>query len=160
MNARTQGELAVGLLGVWAMIQAAAMLANGIFLLVSMNREGNAAPLMWGINAPSVLMLVVGYIMVRHNAATVRFLFPRLDTTAAPDSLELSVVLVGCLGLFIFATSLPALLRTLLAYTADEQLRTPMLRASSLRSMAGYVVQAAFGAYVTLRPRQVLSLWK
>lgn len=162
MNARAQGELALGLLGVWAMIQAISALASGVSMLLSWNGALPASPLLWAINIPSALMLAAGYVMVRYNTAVMAFLFPRVSATAEVevDSLELSVVLVGCLGVWILSAAVPALVRALLMYSPDMPLGSSMGRATRQRTAAGYVVQAALGAFLAFRPRRVLALWR
>jgi hypothetical protein len=160
MNARAQGELAVGLLGVWAMIQAVATLANALVVMTSFRGDGPASGLMWALNVPSALMLGVGYLMVRHNAAVMTFLFPHVSRVAEGDALEPAIVLVGCLGLWIVASAVPSLVRTLLMFVPESQIGSAMTRASNQRTAAGYGVQAAFGLFMVFRPRRVLALWR
>lgn len=118
------------------------------------------SPLLWVINVPSALMLAVGYLMVRYNAATLSFLFPDIGASARVESLEPSVVAVGCLGLWILAGALPSLVRALLLYAPDTLPSSSMTRATGQRSAAGYFVQAVLGLFIALRPRQVLALWR
>jgi hypothetical protein len=160
MNARAQGELAVGLLGLWAIIQAVSTLSSGVTMLLSWNGEVPPAGLLWAVNFPPALMLAFGYVMVRYHAAVMTFLFPNVGAVAEVDSLEPSVVIVGCLGLWIFASAMPSLVRALLMYAPGAQLGLAATRATSQRSAVGYILQAALGLFVALRPRRVLAIWK
>jgi len=160
MNVRAQGELAVGLLGIWAMLQALSVLSTTASMMLSMDRQAMLTPVLAAIALPAVLMLGIGYFVVRNSATVVRLLFPTLGGEAETDPMELSVVLVGCVGLWLLGSAVPGMVRTLLLNAAVVGLGFPAPRARDQRAAVGSVVQGMFGLVLVLRPRSVISLWR
>jgi hypothetical protein len=160
MNGRAQGELAIGLLGVWTMIQALSLLLNTAGVMLAMDQRAASSPYLVAIAVPAAAMLVVGYLMVRHHAVLVSFVFPGIGTVAERESLDLPVVLVGCVGLWIIGNAVPGLIRTMLMYATPARMGPSATRALDQRAVIAYLVQTAFGLLLVLRPRRMTSLWR
>ena len=129
-------------------------------MILSMDRQGMPTPVLAAITLPAVLMLGVGYLVVRNNATVVRLLFPTLGGEAETDPMDLSVVLVGCVGLLILGGAVPGMVRSLLMNAAVARVGFPPARALDQRAAVASVVQGVFGLLLVLRPRWVLSLWR
>jgi len=155
VNAQAIAQLGVGLLGVWAFIEA----------LLVFPRVATAAPFQyalhgaWGAFAamalPFVLLLALSYLLVFHAAAVARRVLSTLDLESTGPLPDVACVLVGLAGVFVLLNSLPGLVQAWMVRSGFE-----VPAAIRLRVWVASLVQAGVGLFLILRPGILVALWR
>ncbi len=155
MNDQAIGRLGIGLLGVWAFIEA----------LLVFPRVATAAPFQYAAHGawaafiamavPFILLLVLSYVLVFHAGAVARRVLPPGDGEPAGATPELSRVIVGLAGVLILLQSLPGLIQAWAVRPGFEV-------AASLRYRVwvAALAEAAVGIFMIVRPAILLDLWR
>ncbi len=155
MNPQALAQVGVGLLGVWAFIEALLVFPRvataGAFLSV----EHGAYAAFIAMLLPFLALLALAYILVFQAPAVARRMLGRKDPDQTVAPTDLARVLVGLMGVFILLGALPGLLLTV---AAGEGVELPAgLR---LRSGLAGAVQAAVGIVMIVRPAILADLWR
>ncbi len=155
MNGQAIGRLGVGLLGVWAFIEA----------LLVFPRVATAAPFQYAVHGawaafiamllPFVLLLALSYVLVFHADAVARRVLAPLELEPAAAPPELGPVAVGLVGLFFVLMSLPGILQAMMVREGSQ-----IAAGLRLRLGAASLAQAAVGLFMMLRPAILLGLWQ
>jgi len=154
MNIRATSQVGIGLLGVWAFIEALLVFPRFASVATFLSEQQGAPAALIAMLGPFFLLLGLSYLLVFHTAAVARRLFGRLELEepAGPAG-DLGPVLVGLLGIFFLLGSLPGLVQ---AWVATTDLPEPL----RLRIEAVSVTQAVVGLLMLLRPAVFLHLWQ
>jgi hypothetical protein len=161
MNSRILGQIGLGLLGVWALVQVlfgVVVLVGAITTFQEASGSSRSGLLMIGL--PVAALLGLSYVLLFHSASVAHLLFPDVDAAADAARADLPPVLVGLLGVLFVGMATPSVIRALFTFVpSDPYLSREILR-SRLRDIAGYGLEAALGVFLVLRPRRVLALWQ
>jgi hypothetical protein len=154
MNGRAVSQVGLGLFGVWVLVQA---LFASIRVLGSLQTfpSGPRPAIAVAMVIPVVLLFVLSYVLVLHNATVAQRLFPNLGDSAEPGTPDLPRILVGLLGVFLFCTAIPPVLQMIPRQMFNTE--TLILERGAL---AGYAVQVALAIFLVLRPARILELWQ
>jgi hypothetical protein len=149
MNAQGIGQLGIGLLGVWAFIVALGYFRYASFGVFSFEQPGGYTAFFLAWVLPFVVLLVLSYLLVVHAAAIARRLLLPLEQEPAGPPADVSRVVVGLVGVFVFLGSLPGLLAS---FGLPANGRTLTLVAD--------LVRAGVGLLMVLRPALFLAMWQ
>ena len=151
MNIRQLAQVGLGLLGVWALLVAAAE-----FIQIAAFVGVSFAPLALAEVIPVALMLGLSYLLIFHNAKVATAIFPDLEPAtyhAAPDLARTLVALTGVLLLVQAApTAVNAILTVFSAGGPD-----PTLRGRLIQRFIGSLVPIGAGIYLITRPERLLE---
>jgi hypothetical protein len=154
MNPRTLSQLGLGLLGIWALIEALALFPQVAPLASMVTNTGGAQALVFGIILPVALLFGLSYLLVFHSEVVSRRVFREFDPSPSDPSVLQARVAVGLLGVLILALAIPHLVASLILF-ADER----MAASVPLREVISYAVQTALALFLIVRPEALLGFW-
>lgn len=153
MNARATSQVGIGLLGIWAFIEALLIFPRYASVTTFLSEQHGALAALIAMVGPFFLLLGLSYLLVFHTAAVARRLFGRLELEPEGPANDLGPVLVGLLGIFFLLGALPGLVQAWVVTTdLPGELR--------LKVQAVSITQAAVGLLMILRPAILLRLWQ
>jgi len=155
MNAQGLGRLGVGLLGLWAFIQALLVFPRVATAVPFQYAEHGAYAALVAMALPFVLLLALSFLLVFRAAAVASRLLAPPDNEPTSPAPDLSCVLVGLVGLFILLNSLPGLLQAWTIRTGFE-----VAVSLRLRVWVASLAQAGVGLFMVLRPAVLVDLWQ
>ncbi len=155
MNPRATAQLGLGLLGIWAFIDALLLFpqlaTSGAYLSL---QRGLYAPFI-GMLLPFLVLLVLAYVLVFHTPTVAQRVLPLQETAEAEPHGDLAPVLVGLVGVWIFLGSLPGVLQT---WAVREGFQ--VAAGLQLRSGIASGARALVGLAMILRPGIFADLWR
>jgi hypothetical protein len=153
MNAQGIGQLGIGLLGVWAFIQALLVFPRVAATATFLSAQHGAYAALIAMALPFVLLLGLSYVLVFHAAGVARRVLSPLELEQAGPPADLGRVLVGLVGVFIFTGSLPSLVQV---WVLAPDMAAPL----RLQVWVASLAQATVGLVMVLWPVTLVNLWK
>ena len=154
MNPRTLSQLGLGLLGVWALIEALELFPQVAPLASLVTNNAGSRALAFGIIIPIVFLFGLSYLLVFHSEVVSRRLFPSFDLSSSDTSGLQARIAVGLLGVLVLALAIPHLVGYLIALWA-RQVDTSL----TVRELIAYAAQAALGVFLICRPQVLVGFW-
>ena len=158
MNGKALSQVGLGLLGVWVLVQAliaSFRVLSNLQALASSPQPALAAATI----IPVAMLFLVSYVLVVHNAAAAKRMFPNLPDGTDHARSGQAPILVGLLGVFLFCMAIPQLLQLLPSLRPSDPLAAGTI-ALQRRALAGYGIQVVLAMILTLRPAVILRLWE
>jgi hypothetical protein len=157
MNNRSLSELGLGLLGVWALLQALVGFMNIAASIVIFPNPEALRSVLLAEAAPVALLLAVGYVLVFHNAAVATAIFPDFGSKRDHNP-DLTRVLTGIVGVLLLGVAIPGLIRAVFTLVALREFQSSSSRALQVREFVGFGAQAAFALFLIVRPERLLAI--
>jgi hypothetical protein len=154
MNPRTMSQLGLGLLGIWALIEALALFPQLAPLASMVNNTAGSRTLAFGIVIPVALLFGLSYLLVFHSDVVSRRLFPGFDSSPSDSSVLQTRIALGLLGMLVLALAIPHLVASFLVLLAERAAAGPILR-----EVVAYVVQTALAVFLIARPEVLVGFW-
>ena len=152
MNSRQLAQVGLGLIGVWALLDA----LNGFMTFAAIFGQESTGAVLISIGLPVALLLGLSYLLVFHNSQLATAISP--DAGATIDgSPDLARTLVVLLGVMLVVEAIPGTLNAVLAYLAAGEYPNMTDRAGPLRGFIGHVVQIVIAIYLIRRPERLLD---
>ena len=161
MNCRTLSRVGLGLLGVWALLQATLGFLSIASVLVTTEKPGEVRSMLLAMGLPIAALLGLSYVLMFHNGAVANVLFPDLPTSAEPDAAGRPRLLVGLLGVFLLGIAIPDLVRVVVSFVLvpAAQMFPGAWRRFQIRELIAPCIQTGLAVFLILRPNRVLTLW-
>lgn len=151
MNYRQLAQVGLGLLGVWALLDAAAL-----FVQIAGVVGGSLAPLVLAEIIPVVLLLGFSYLLIFHNAKVAAAIFPEAAGASDPAPSDLARVLVALTGVLLLVRAAPLAINgilTLLSLSDAE----PTARGDVVGRTVATLIPIGVGIYLLARPSRFLE---
>jgi hypothetical protein len=151
MNNRQLAQVGLGLLGVWALLNAvSAFIQIAALVGVSFPRLAVAEVV------PVGLMLGLSYILIFHNAKVASAILPDVGGASEHVPSDLARTLIALTGVLLLAEALPTVINTMLNY-ATVGATDAMLRPQLVRRFIGSLAPLGVGIYLIARPQRLLD---
>ena len=156
MNGRQLAQIALGFLGVWALLDAVNLFA-AFAESIAMEGASLSGSVVLVIGVPSLLLLGLSYLLVFHNAQLARALAPNAAGAVGADMPEIARLLVALLGVMIVLQTLPRsinLVLNIFAVVGDPD----AVRGGGLyRALIGAGIEFACALYLVVRPERFVA---
>jgi hypothetical protein len=152
MNSRQLAQVGLGLIGVWALLDA----LRG-FVTIAAIAGGSFRPLLLSIAVPVALLLGLSYVLVFHNAQLAATIAPDVRATSEHGTPDLARVLVALLGVLLLVQAIPGAISALLGFFAAGEFPERPSRVLPVRSFIGSGVQLAIALFLIMRPQRLLD---
>lgn len=155
MNGRQLAQIALGFLGVWALMNAVTLF-GGFF--ESFAVQGGPVPgvAMLVVGVPTLIFLGLSYVLVFHSAQLARVLAPDTDAVVrgTPDIARLLVALLGAsFALVLVPRCVNLILNVFVAAGDPDGMRGGAL----VRALIGTGIELACALYLVMRPERFLD---
>jgi hypothetical protein len=153
VNSRQLAQVGLGLIGVWALVDALS-----IFLrIVSIGAAGPRGRDILVVAVPLALLLGFSYLLVFRSAQLAATIAPDVAVMNEHGAQDLAPILVALLGVFLLAQAIPATLNVVLAFFAAGEFPEAPSRAPQIRSFIGIGVQDVVALYLIMRPGRLVE---
>lgn len=153
MTSRQLAQVGLGLIGVWALLDALRIFAG----VASM---GDAAPqgrYILVVAMPLALLLGFSYVLVFRSGQLVSTIAPDAQSAAKHDSHDLPRILVMLLGVWLLVQATPVIVNQILAFVVAGEFPEAQQRAVISRALIGYAIQVAIALFLIMRPERLLA---
>ena len=154
MNSRQLARLGLGLIGVWALLDALTL-----FTQIASNLESLGSEFLFVAAVPVVLLLGLSYVLVFHSAGLAATIAPDADEGAASDhgTPDLARILVALLGVMLLVQAIPRTLNLILAFFAAGEFPVAPNLVRPIGNFIGDAVQVAIAIYLIMRPDRLVE---
>lgn len=153
MNGRQLAQIALGVLGVSALVNAINPLM-AVFMVVSSN-EPRSSLLVVGV--PAFLLLALSYILVFHSSTLVAAIAPAAGTELMSAASDIPRVLVALMGVMMALQALPSGVNTvfnILAVAGDPQ---SVEKGALVPRLIGLAADFGCALYLVIRPERFIA---
>lgn len=156
MNNRQLAQVGLGLIGVWALLDALSIFSTIAF-------AGAAGPHgsdLLVVAIPLALLLGLSYVLVFRGAqlaATIAPVAPDAGAAREHGAVDISRTLVVLLGVMLFVQAAPLMVNAVLAFFAAGEFPDASSRAGPFRGFIGLGVQVAIALFLIMRPERLLA---
>ena len=152
MTNRQLAQVGLGLIGVWALVDALKIFST----IALMGAAGPRITEMFVLAIPMALLLAFSYVLVFRSGQLVSAIAPDAQDATEHSPPDTPRVLVVLLGVWLLTQALPLMSNVILAFLAAGEYpstgQTVMLRGS-----LGSVLQIAIGLFLIMKPERLLE---
>ena len=156
MNGRQLAQIALGSLGVWALLDA----VNWFMVIAEALAPGSGgAPgtVALVIGVPTLLLLGLSYVLVFHNAQLAAALAPAADATIERGTPDIARLLVALVGAVILLQASPRFINLILNFFAAAGDPDIVQGGALRRALIGTGIELACALYLVMRPERFLD---
>lgn len=154
VNGRQLAQIALGSLGVWALLEAVAIIAS-FFETVAASGGVSGAALIVGV--PTLILLGLSYVLVFHNAQLARALAPDDAAAVGLGTPDIARLLVALLGAMTVLQVLPRCVNLVLNIFAAAGDPDAVHGGGLYRALIGTGIELACALYLVMRPERFLA---
>jgi hypothetical protein len=153
MNSRQLAQVGLGLIGVWALLDALRVF-SGIAFMGDAGPRGAAVLV---VAVPLALLLGLSYVLVFRSAQLAATIAPDVGATNEHGTQDLARILVALLGVLLLVQAAPVTINAVLNFLVAGEYPDASSRAGPLRSFIGSGVQLAIALFLIMRPQRLLD---
>ena len=152
MNSRQLARLGLGLIGVWALLDALTL-----FTQIASNLESLGSEFLFVAAVPVVLLLGLSYVLVFHSAGLAATIAPDAGAASEHGTPDLARILVALLGVLLLVQAIPRTLNLILAFFAAGEFPVAPNLVRPIGNFIGDAVQVAIAIYLIIRPDRLVD---
>ncbi len=152
MTNRQLAQVGLGLIGVWALLDALRLFSG----IVAMGADGPRGSAILVIAVPLLLLLGLSYILVFRSSSLATTIAPA-HSTGEQGTANVSRTLVVLLGVMLLAQSVPALINIGLAFLAAGEFPEGAPNSGLLRNFVATAIPFAMSLFLIMRPGRLLA---
>ena len=153
MTNRQLAQVGLGLIGVWALLDALRVFSG----IVSMGDAGPRGSAILVVAVPLLLLLGLSYVLVFRSSSLAAAIAPDGHATSAHSAADIPRTLVVLLGVMLLAQAVPRLINIALAFLAAGEFPEGAPNSGLLRDFIASCVPFAIALFLTLRPERLLA---
>jgi hypothetical protein len=153
VTSRQLAQVGLGLIGVWALLDALRMFAGIAFA----GSDGPRGIDMLVVAVPLALLVGLSYVLVFRSSSLAAAIAPEGHTNSEHSAANISRTLVMLLGVMLLAQSVPTLINIGLAFLAAGEFPEGAPNSGLLRNFVGSGVQFAIALFLIIRPDRLLA---
>ena len=153
MNSRQLAQVGLGLIGVWAILDALWVFS----WIASMGDAGPRGAGLLVVAVPLALLLGLSYVLVFHNAQLAATIAPDAGAASEHGTPDLARILVALLGVLLLVQAIPRTLNAVLAFFAAGEFPVRPNLSGPIGSFIGDAIQVAIALYLIMRPDRLVE---
>jgi hypothetical protein len=153
MNSRQLAQVGLGLIGVWALLDALRVFSG----IASMGDEGPRGAGLLVVGVTLALFLGLSYVLVFRSAQLAATIAPDVGATNEHGPQDLARILIALLGVLLLAQAAPLTINAVLGFLAAGEYPDAWYRPGPLRSFIDSCVQLAIALFLIMRPQRLLE---
>lgn len=153
MNSRQLAHVGLGLIGVWALVDA-------LIVFLGIASTGDGGPRgsdVLVVAVPLALLVGLSYVLVFANTQLAAAIAPDYRETSSRGAPDLAPILVALLGVLLLVQAIPITLNAILAFFAAGEFPAMPSRAPEVRKFIGLGAQDAVALYLIMRPGRLVE---
>jgi hypothetical protein len=155
VNARQLAQIALGVLGVWALLNVINAVITFFEQMETVGGASGTTALVVGV--PLLLMLALSYVLVFHNARLAAAIMPDAAAAAVGGTHDVARVLVAVMGTMMVLQALPTAVNLVLNIFAAVGDPDAMPGGALRRHLIGMGLDLACALYLVFRPERFVA---